>query len=198
MESRADLSLATRSRLLDATADVVAEVGGAGLTMQAVAAKADVALRTVYNYFPSKEALVLEAYNRLAGDTMAQVETLPTHGPARQQLGRLVEMFCDSYASQAAAHALVAGVPGIPELEARVSEVRQWRREKIKNLLRSATKHQRLRLGLSDATNLAFWATAYASWDVLVNQAGMPAPAAKALLVRTVDTAVFDRPSPSS
>lgn len=192
MENRAELSFATRSRLLDATAEVVAEVGGGGLTMQVVAARADVALRTVYNYFPSKEALVLDAYNRLAGETMTQVEVLPKNRPARQQLGAVVETFCYSYASQVAAHALVAGVPGIPELGARVLEVRRWRRQKLTELLRSAAKHQALRLPLSQAVNIAFWATAYASWDVLVSQAGMAAPAAKTLLATTVDTAIFD------
>ena len=66
MDNRSAASAATRARLLDAAVDVLAEVGGAALTMQMVADTADVALRTVYNHFPSKEVLVVAAYQRLA------------------------------------------------------------------------------------------------------------------------------------
>src|SRR5262245_1676733 len=86
MDTRAQASAATRGRVLDAAVDVLTDVGAQALTMQAVAGQADVALRTVYNHFPSREALVVEAYNRLADATQAAVRDLPTEGGPRERL----------------------------------------------------------------------------------------------------------------
>ena len=74
MDNRSAASAATRARLLDAAVDVLAEVGGAALTMQMVATP-PIPLRTVYNHFPSKEVLVVAAYQRLADATQVAVRT---------------------------------------------------------------------------------------------------------------------------
>ena len=83
MDNRSAASAATRARLLDAAVDVLAEVGGAALTMQMVADTADVALRTVYNHFPSKEVLVVAAYQRLADATQDRGEHAAAFGRRR-------------------------------------------------------------------------------------------------------------------
>ncbi len=49
---------ATKSNILKTTIDLINEYGFSGTTMQLIAEKADVALRTLYNYFPSKESIV--------------------------------------------------------------------------------------------------------------------------------------------
>jgi AcrR family transcriptional regulator len=48
--------------ILDATLELVAEVGIAGLTMDAVAARAGVGKATIYRRWSSKEALLLDAW----------------------------------------------------------------------------------------------------------------------------------------
>lgn len=47
----------TRNAILDALADVIAEAGGLEFSIQQVADRAGVTHRTVYNHFPTREAL---------------------------------------------------------------------------------------------------------------------------------------------
>ncbi|PKM47784.1 MAG: hypothetical protein CVV03_01825 [Firmicutes bacterium HGW-Firmicutes-8] len=49
---------ATKTNILKVAIDLINEHGFSNTTMQLIAEKADVALRTLYNYFPSKEAIV--------------------------------------------------------------------------------------------------------------------------------------------
>src|SRR3954453_9419387 len=49
---------ATRTRILDAVVDLIVHEHPATLSMPAVASRAGVSLRTVYRYFPTKEALI--------------------------------------------------------------------------------------------------------------------------------------------
>jgi AcrR family transcriptional regulator len=194
MDLRAELGEETRLRLLRATADVVAELGGPGLTMQAVADRAGLALRTVYNYFPSKEALVLAAYDRLANETIDAAKRVPPTGSARADLLQFVETYLASYETQQHSRALVGGVPGIPELEERVRQVRQWRRQELERLLRAARREDPLRVNLPQGVALGFVATAYATWEVLVAQVGLSPSSARRLLVDTLDAALFGPP----
>jgi len=53
---------ACTGEILSATLDLVAEVGIAGLTMDAVAARAGVGKATIYRRWSSKEALMLDAW----------------------------------------------------------------------------------------------------------------------------------------
>lgn len=47
----------TRRAILDALADVIVDTGGLGFSVQQVAERAGVTHRTVYNHFPTREAL---------------------------------------------------------------------------------------------------------------------------------------------
>ncbi len=49
---------ATKTKILQVAIELIHEYGYTATTMQLVAEKADVALRTLYNYYPSKEAIV--------------------------------------------------------------------------------------------------------------------------------------------
>jgi AcrR family transcriptional regulator len=53
---------------LDATVDLVSEVGFGGLTVEAVASRAGVGKATIYRRWPSKEALLIAAMTCLVND----------------------------------------------------------------------------------------------------------------------------------
>jgi AcrR family transcriptional regulator len=192
METRAGTTAATRTRLLDATVQALATVSVDALTMQMVAERADVALRTLYNHFPSKEALVVEAYSRLAGRTQDAVRDLPETATARERVAAFVEAFYDVFEKESPGAAVILGVSGIPEFDARLAEVRAWRRDELRKILRTAQRDGALRMPLKQAIALAFHITAYVTWRSFVVESGLTPQAAKTLAIATLDDALFD------
>ena len=70
---------ATRARIVQAVADLVAEAHPAAISVPAVARRAGVGVATVYRYFPTKEAL-LDASAMVLGDdaTLTSLEAYPS------------------------------------------------------------------------------------------------------------------------
>ena len=69
-----------RRRILDATIELASRGGFDAVQMRAVAEKADVALGTLYRYFPSKIHLLVSALARQFEDTQAMVVRRPVPG----------------------------------------------------------------------------------------------------------------------
>jgi len=63
---------ATKSNILSAAIELIESNGFADTTMQAIAQKADVALRTLYNYFPTKESIVAKYIRTVVEDEAAK------------------------------------------------------------------------------------------------------------------------------
>jgi AcrR family transcriptional regulator len=59
MSQREDAKAERRRRIVAATRDLIKETGEAGLSMRAIAARAEVSLTTPYNLFGSKRAIVI-------------------------------------------------------------------------------------------------------------------------------------------
>lgn len=72
---------ACTGEILSATLDLVAEVGVAGLTMDAVAARASVGKATIYRRWSSKESLLLDAWM-----SCVQKPSVPDTGSLRGDL----------------------------------------------------------------------------------------------------------------
>ncbi len=70
---------ATRERLLDAAARVVLARGALGLTLEAVAAEAEVSKGGLLYHFPSKEALLRAMVGRLVEATEARIAASLAH-----------------------------------------------------------------------------------------------------------------------
>ena len=82
MKSKADSGSRQRTRraILEAMADVITETNGIGFSVQAVADRARVTHRTIYNYFPTREALC-EAFSEYVDELLASAGGL-TEAPA--------------------------------------------------------------------------------------------------------------------
>src|SRR5262245_60328768 len=70
----------TRRAILEAMADVITETNGIAFSVQAVADRAGVTHRTIYNYFPTREALC-EAFSEYVDELLAAAGGL-TEAPA--------------------------------------------------------------------------------------------------------------------
>jgi AcrR family transcriptional regulator len=85
---------ATRTRIVRAVADLVAEAHPAAVSVPAVAKRAGVGVATVYRYFPTKAAL-LDASAMVLGDDgkVASLESYPT------SFDELTDVLADQFAS---------------------------------------------------------------------------------------------------
>src|SRR5580704_10865135 len=86
MDKRSATTAATRQRIIEAALDEIVAASGEPITLQGVAMRADLSLRTLYNHFPNRETLLGAAFSHHAAQTRAAVEavTLPDADPAQQ------------------------------------------------------------------------------------------------------------------
>src|SRR3978361_1121491 len=141
MESRQRASEEVRGRILEATLDEVAAAGGEGVTLQAVATRADVALRTLYNHFAGRDELLAAAFLHHAAQTRAAVEGLgvPAAGP-ECQLRHGVEAYHLRYAQMGPRLSVLLSLRGYPELREQVRVIRDWRRQLIAQIVDRAER----------------------------------------------------------
>jgi AcrR family transcriptional regulator len=126
--------------ILAATTDLLAEGGYGGLTIEGVAARAGVGKTTVYRWWPSKGALVVEAIS-LALPMAAQPDT----GDLRQDLLSAVERVVHNLTRTPAGAvilALAADAMSDPDLTERLRSqlVRPRRSPVVQVLLRAAAR----------------------------------------------------------
>ncbi len=96
--------------ILDATAEILGEVGYAGLTVDMVAARAKAGKATVYRRWPSKEELVIAAVERLKRNQV-DLDRLPDTGTIR---GDLLALFKpDTAEEQRRRGKVIAGLASI-------------------------------------------------------------------------------------
>src|SRR5262245_39095578 len=87
--------------ILDTAARMLEEVGADGLTTKALAARADIRVRSIYRYFPNKLAVIQAVAERVAErqKVVLQVATrrsdddTPWRTALRRELGALIESF---------------------------------------------------------------------------------------------------------
>lgn len=86
--------------ILDATLELLAEVGFSGLTVEGVAQRAGVGKATIYRRWPSKLPLVVEAYGQLPG-----IEDVDT-GELAEDLKRMLRSYLQAFNTTALAAVL--------------------------------------------------------------------------------------------
>ncbi|WP_017599032.1 TetR/AcrR family transcriptional regulator [Nocardiopsis lucentensis] len=108
--------------ILDATTELVGEVGYAKLTMEAIAARAKVGKQTIYRWWPSKAAVVLDVFERRTG---TPGDPLPDTGDLAADLRTVLYATVDEFTdpeTDRVARAFTAEIQHDPDLAATVTE----------------------------------------------------------------------------
>jgi AcrR family transcriptional regulator len=104
-EDRVQIMGQTRQRLLEAAAEEFARAGYLGAKINTISTAAGFAKGTIYNYFPSKQALLLAAIDATAQQHLAfvaeQVRTEPDPAHRLEQFYRIGFEFVTRYLPQA-------------------------------------------------------------------------------------------------
>ena len=166
MDMRSEVAALRRRRLIEATVEVLGEVGADRLTMDMVAQRADAATRTIYNYFPTRQDLLSAVQAELlpAFRDTPQLE-IPEAGEPAERLRQFVAVLFDMYEQQGAALTTLLEFDE-PDIRAQVREMRTWRRDRLEEILRSASGTT-LPLPVGQAVAFAFVMTNHVSWRVL-------------------------------
>jgi AcrR family transcriptional regulator len=138
---------ATRERIVAAALDQVSGGGYASAGVQAVAARAGVAVGTVYRHFPSKGDLFAEAFRRASQrelDVVVEVSTADGRS-ARERVAAAVEAFARrALAGPVLAYALLAE-PVDPAVEAERLRFRIGYRDAFARVLEDGVRDGELR-----------------------------------------------------
>jgi AcrR family transcriptional regulator len=197
MDKRSEENELRRRRLIEAAQEVAAEEGLSGLTLQAVADRADVALRTVYNHFSSRDELVAAALADLAvAARQASADIDVTGVDARAQLRGFIGQCAATYLAQGRGLDALMGAIELPDVREVIDEVRSWRRRRITQMVRQAKREGTLSIPERDAVEIVYLATAHSALKTLTGDAGLGPAAAQALLATIVDRSLFGGVAP--
>jgi len=135
----------THEAILSATLDLIEEKGYFGLSLEAVAARAGAGKQTIYRWWPSKAALVMEALSQAATRQIS----LPDTGNVEEDLLLLLEAIFTRISSSGAGKAmagLVAEAQADPTFaEAFRSGFIEARREGLRTILRRGVERGEVR-----------------------------------------------------
>lgn len=181
------------ARILDATLELLSEVGFAGLTVDGVAIRAGVGRATIYRRWPSKGALLLAASQCLVGD-VAEPDTGTLRGDLLALTSGLVEHLRDTPMG-CLLPTLAAEARANPELAELVTEFADDRRAHVRAVLRRARDRGELRVG-TDLELLIDVIAGPAFYRMMIS-GGPPTAARMAKVVAMVlDGVAADRPDP--
>jgi AcrR family transcriptional regulator len=176
-------SAEARLAVLEAADDLLAERGFAGVTVEGIAARADVAKQTIYRWWPSKTDILFEA---LAVDA-AEFFTSPDHGELgqdlRDRLGQLAA-FLSGTDSGAVVRALAGQAQHDPAVAARfAAEFVAAQRDRDRDPFRRAGARGELTAG-TDIDLAIDQLAGPVYYRVLVTRAGVPRGFTDALVDR--------------
>lgn len=194
MQTRQLATAATRTRILEAALDELAAVGSEAIPLQAVAIRADLALRTLYNHFAGRDELLAAAFLHHATQTRAAVEALrvPDADP-EEQLHHVVVAYYARYSQMGRRLSVLLSLRGVPELEEQIRAIRGRRRQLLEQIIDDARRAGLLTVPASTAVALAFTITSHAGWEILVQELDGAAAEATRVANEALSSALFHR-----
>lgn len=194
MENRAQKREETRSRLLHAASELIVEQGKIDQTLTAVAVRADVAVRTVYNHFDSFGELLAEAMSAITEEfSVMAPEPVEDHRLApRSALELLVSQWFDEISKNYDRLAALIAVGDSVELKQALADARQLRLQRVRAVLKLAQARGQLRVPLESAVAVAYSATGYHAWVSLVHDLGLSSTEAARLVTESVLAFAFE------
>lgn len=136
-ERRRAATEATRSRIVEAARDLLADPHATTFSVDAVAQRADVARMTVYYQFKSKGKLLEAIFDDFAARANMREMQKVFHQPdISRALAVLVDVFCNLWKTQGAiVRRLNAMAVLDPEVDRALQERSSWRRDALTQLL---------------------------------------------------------------
>jgi len=114
----------SRRAILDASMELVGEVGYNKLTIEAIASRAGVGKQTIYRWWPSKAAVLLDAFTAVVTDPEYE-EGIPDTGDLEADLKKVLRATADEFADaafEAPYRALAVAGAADPEVSAQFLE----------------------------------------------------------------------------
>lgn len=110
VQPQQDRALVKFRRMVDAGIEILAESGLAGLTTDAIAARAEVNISTFYKYFPNRDALVgylsVTFIEEQTASLKAVIERMPADAPLDVVIPAMIDTAVEDWANNPASRAL--------------------------------------------------------------------------------------------
>lgn len=136
---------ATRERVLAAAAEILAQDGYTGLTMERVAGRSGVAKTTLYRQWPTKAALCMDLYLEHAGRELRDPDTGDVAKDLKALVNAVVRLQTRTVAGPAFLGLIAEAQINPSSREAFLAEFAQRRREITRKVLRRAVERGQVR-----------------------------------------------------
>ncbi|HMF27795.1 MAG TPA: TetR/AcrR family transcriptional regulator [Candidatus Cybelea sp.] len=185
-ERRKAATQATRSRIIEAARELLADPQESAFSIDAVAQRADVARMTVYYQFKSKAKLLEALFDDFAARAnVREVQKAFQEPSAERAVGRVVDVFCNLWKTQGAlVRRLNAMAILDPEVGEALRERQSWRREVLARVVGGEQRGK----ARAEVVDLLFVLTSFETYDML---AGGRTPKAVATTLKRAATAVL-------
>jgi AcrR family transcriptional regulator len=155
----------TRARVVEAARAILTDSGASAFTIDAVAARADVARMTVYYQFKSKGGLLEALFDDLGSRAnLRQLRTAFENPDPLAGLDTLIEIFCRLWQSERTLLRRLNALAALDsEVDQAITERGSWRREGLAEIV------GRLRLGAhaAEVIDLLHVLTSFETYDAL-------------------------------
>lgn len=196
METRSADAAQTRARILNAVRDQILEGGIDSISLQGVATQANLALRTLYNHFPSRSALIsatlLDLAERVGSAALQHWQADPAQ--PRDGLRSYISGVYATYDEYAPWFDVLLGPTNDPDLQATADRLRGRGGAGATALLTAAHAAGDLGVPLDHALALVSVHTLYPVFKHLTAGLGFVADSAATLVSDLLDQALFRIP----